>query len=147
MKLKQISVPIENSHDRLYEITKALADRGISPRAFTLVDKGNYGELRILVPDLTAARQILMQKEIPGRIEEVVALEIQNQPEHLSQIIEALMAAGINIKYSYAYAGGHLGKTVMIFCFSDNDRALQVLSQKRIHALDYLTFDMLEAAA
>jgi hypothetical protein len=147
MKLKQISVPIENSHDRLYEITKALADRGISPRAFTLVDKGNYGELRILVSDLTAARQILMQKEIPGRIEEVVALEIQNQPEHLSQIIEALMAAGINIKYSYAYAGGHLGKTVMIFCFSDNDRALQVLTQKRIHALDYLTFDMLEAAA
>jgi hypothetical protein len=147
MKLKQISVPIENSHDRLYEITKALAERGISPRAFTLVDKGNYGELRILVSDLTAARQILMQKEIPGRIEEVVALEIQNQPEHLSQIIEALMAAGINIKYSYAYAGGHLGKTVMIFCFSDNDRALQVLTQKRIHALDYLTFDMLEAAA
>ena len=147
MKLKQISVPIENSHDRLYEITKALAERGISPRAFTLVDKGNYGELRILVSDLTAARQILMQKEIPGRIEEVVALEIQNQPEHLSQIIEALMDAGINIKYSYAYAGGHLGKAVMIFCFSNNDRALQVLNQKRIQALDYLTFDMLEAAA
>ena len=42
MKLKQISVPIENSHDRLYEITKALADRGITLRAFTLVDKGNY---------------------------------------------------------------------------------------------------------
>jgi hypothetical protein len=147
MKLKQISVPIENSHDRLYEITKALADRDITPRALTLVDKGNYGELRILVSDLTAARQILMQKEIPGRVDEVVALEIQNQPDHLPQIIAALMDAGINIKYSYAYAGGHLGKTVMIFCFSDNDRALQVLTQKRIHALDYLTFDMLEAAA
>ncbi len=147
MKLKQITVPIENSHDRLYEITKALADRGITPRALTLVDKGNYGELRILVSDLIAARQILMQKDIPGRIDEVVALEIHNQPGHLSQIIEALMEAEINIKYSYAYAGGHLGKTVMIFCFSDNDKALQVLTQNRIHALDYLTFDMLEAAA
>ena len=89
MKLKQISVPIENSHDRLYEITKALAERGISPRAFTLVDKGNYGELRILVSDLIAARQILMQKDIPGHIDEVVALEIKDQPGHLSQIIEA----------------------------------------------------------
>ena len=147
MKLKQISVPIENSHDRLYEITKALADRGITPRAFTLVDKGNYGELRLLVSDLIAARQILMQMEIPGHIDEVVALEIQNKPGHLSQIIEALMDADITIKYSYAYAGSHLGKTVMIFCFSDNDRALQVLTQKRIHALDYLTFDMLEDAA
>ncbi len=147
MKLKQISVPIENSHDRLYEITKALAGKGITPRAFTLVDKGNYGELRLLVSDLIAARQILMQMEIPGHIDDVVALEIQNEPGHLSQIIAALMEADITIKYSYAYAGNHLGKTVMIFCFSDNDKALQVLAQKRIHALDYLTFDMLEDAA
>ena len=147
MKLKQITVPIENSHDRLYEITKALAERGISPRAFTLVDKGNYGELRILVSDLIATRQILMQKDIPGHVDEVVALEIKDQPGHLSQIIEALMDAGINIKYSYAYAGNHLGKTVMIFCFSDNDRAIQLLTEKRIHALDHLTFDMLDAAA
>ena len=147
MKLKQISVPIENSHDRLYEITKALADRGITLRAFTLVDKGNYGELRMLVSDLIAARQILMQKEIPGRIDDVVALEIKSQLGHLSRIIAVLMDADITIKYSYAYAGNHLGKTIMIFCFSDNDRALQVLTAKRVHALDYLTFDMLEAAA
>ncbi len=147
MKLKQISVPIENSHDRLYEITKALAERGISPRAFTLVDKGNYGELRIVVSDLIAARQILLQKDIPGRIDEVVALEIKNQPEHLSQIIEALMDTDIHIKYSYAYAGGHLEKTIMIFCFSDNDKAIRILTEKHIHALDYHTFDMLEAAA
>ena len=88
-----------------------------------------------------------MQKEIPGRIDEVIALEIGNQPEHLSQIMEGLMGADINIKYSYAYAGGHLGKTIMIFCFSDNDKALQILTQKQIRALDYHTFDMLEAAA
>jgi len=147
MKLKQISVPMENSHDRLYEITKALADRGITPRAVTLVDKGNYGELRILVSDLITARQVLMQKDIPGRVEEVVAVEIGNQPGHLSKIIEELMDAEINIKYSYAYAGAHLGKTIMIFCFSDNDKAIRVLTQKHIHALDYHTFDMLEAAA
>ena len=68
MKLKQISVPIENSHDRLYKITKAFSSRGIIPRALTLVDKGNYGELRILVSDLIAARQILMQKCIPNQL-------------------------------------------------------------------------------
>ena len=147
MKLKQISVPIENSHGRLYEITKALADRGIAPRAVTLVDKGNYGELRILVSDLITARQVLMQKEIPGRVEEVVAVEIENHPGHLSLIIEELMDAEISIRYSYAYAGGHSGKTVMIFCFSDNDKAIRVLTQKQIHALDYHAFDMLEDAA
>ena len=130
MKLKQISVPIENSHDRLYELTKALAGKGITPRAFTLVDKGNYGELRI-----------------PGRIDDVVAIETQNQPGHLAQIIEELMEADIHIKYSYAYAGDNLGKTIMIFCFSDNDKAIQVLRKKHINALDYHPLGMLEAVA
>ena len=147
MKLKQISVPIENSHDRLYELTKALAAKGITPRALTLVDKGNVGELRIVVSDLIAARQVLMQKNIPGRIDDVVAIEIQNQPGHLPQLIEELMEAEINIKYSYAYAGDNLGKTIMIFCFSDNDKAIKVLKKKHIRALDYHTLGMLEAAA
>jgi hypothetical protein len=107
----------------------------------------NYGELRIVVSDLIAARQVLMQKNIPGRIDDVVAIEIENRPGHLSQIIEELMEAEINIKYSYAYAGDNLGKTIMIFCFSDNDKAIQVLRKKHIHALDYHTLGMLEAAA
>ena len=147
MKLKQISVPIENSHDRLYELTRALSARGITPRALTLVDKGNYGELRIVVSDLIAARQVLMQMNIPGRIDDVVAIEIENRPGHLSELIGELMEAEINIKYSYAYAGDSLGKAIMIFCFSDNDRAIKVLRKKHIRALDYHTLGMLEAAA
>jgi hypothetical protein len=140
-------VPIENSHDRLYELTKALAEKGITPRALTLVDKGNYGELRIVVSDLISARQVLMQKNIPGRIEDVVAIEIENQLEHLPHLIEELMEAEVNIKYSYACAADKLAKTIMIFCFSDNDKALQVLRKKHIHALDCRTLGMLEAAA
>ncbi len=43
MKLKQISVPIENSHDRLYELTKALAGKGITPQS---PYPGRQGKLR-----------------------------------------------------------------------------------------------------
>ena len=147
MKLKQISVPIENSRDRLYELTNALENKGITPRALTLVDTGNYGELRILVSDVVTARQILLQKEIPGRIDDVVAVEIENTPGQLSKLIAKLMDADIKIKYSYASAGVNQGKRVMIFCFSDNDKAIQVLAEKQIQPLDYNSIGMLEAAA
>jgi len=147
MKLKQISVPMENSYDRFYELTKALEDEGFTPRALTLVDKGNYGELRILVAEVAAARQILMKKDIPGRVEDVVAVEIDNTSGQLSELIEKLMDAGIKIKYSYAYTGINQGKTVMIFCFNDNDQAIRVLMEKHIQPLDYHTIGMLEAAA
>ena len=147
MKLKQISVPIENSYERLYELTRALGDKGIIPGALTLVDTGNYGELRILVSDVATARQILMQKDIPGRVDDVVAVEIENTLGQLSKLIEKLMDAGIKIKYSYAYAGVNQGKTVMVFCFNDNDKAIRVLTEKHIQPLDYNTIGMLEAAA
>jgi hypothetical protein len=35
----------------------------------------------------------------------------------------------------------------MIFCFSDNDKAIQVLAEKQIRPLDYNSIGMLEAAA
>ena len=147
MKLKQISVPIENSRDRLYELTHALENKGITPRALTLVDTGNYGELRILVSDVAGARQILLQKDMPGRIDDVVAVEIENTPGQLSRLIAKLMDADIKIKYSYACAGDHPGKSVMVFCFDDNDKAIQVLTEKQIRPLDYDSISLLEAAA
>ena len=103
-------------------------------QALTLVDKGDYGELRLLVSDLMAARQILMQKGIPGRVEEVVALEIDKKPEYLAQITKVLMDAGITIQYSYACVGSNSAKTNMVFRFSDNDRAIAVLAEKNIRA-------------
>ena len=147
MKLKQISVPIENSRDRLYELTHALEEKGITPRALTLVDTGNYGELRILVSDVVTARQILLQKEIPGRIDDVVAVEIENTPGQLSKLIAKLMDADVKIKYSYAYTSDHPGKKVMVFCFNDNDKAIQALTEKQIRPLDHNSIGILEAAA
>jgi hypothetical protein len=57
------------------------------------------------------------------------------------------MDADIKIKYSYAYAGVNLRKTIMIFCFNDNDKAIQVLTKKQIQPLDYNRIGILEAAA
>jgi hypothetical protein len=147
MKLKQITVPIENSYERLVELTSALSDKGIRPGALTLVDTGNYGELRILVSDLATARQILMQKDIPGRVDDVVAVQIDNGPGQLSGLMKKLMDAGIKIKYSYAHTGANPGKTIMVFCFNDNDKAIRVLTEKHIRPLDNNIISRLEAAA
>ena len=48
MKLKQISIFIENSPGRLYEATHALGQNGINLRALSLVDTAGYGVLAIV---------------------------------------------------------------------------------------------------
>ena len=145
MKLKQISVQIENSHDRLYEFTRALGDEGINLRALTLVDTGNFGELRVLVSDTSRARQILMKKDIPARVDEVVAVQMEDKPGQLADLLERLMETGIKIKYGYALAGMDSGKAIMIFRFDDNDKAIEILTQKKVHLMDREIFNKLAA--
>ena len=84
MKFKQISISIENSPGRLYEITHPLGDAGINLRALNLVDSGDFGMLRLLVSDLTKTRRILMEKHMPARVDDVVAVEIEDKPGRLS---------------------------------------------------------------
>ena len=147
MKLKQISVQIENSQDRLYEFTRALADEGINLRALTLVDTGNFGELRVLVSDTSKARQILMKNDIPARVDDVVAVQMEDKPGQLADLLERLMATGIKIKYGYELAGMDSGKAIMIFRFDDNDRAIEVLTQKEVPLMDRDTFNKFAAAS
>ena len=145
MKLQQITVPIENSPNRLYEFTRALGENGINPRGLTLVDTGHFGEARVLVSDTAGARQILMQKGIPGRIDDVVAVQLENKPGQLPDLLAKLMAADIKVKYSYALAGMNSGSTIMVFQFSDNDKAIEVLRKKEMPIVDRQTIGTLEA--
>jgi hypothetical protein len=144
MKLKQISVAIENSPGRLLEVTHALGDAGINLKALNLVDTGDFGQLRLLVSDVQTARGILMKKQLPASVSEVVAAEINDTPGSLASILEPILQAKIHISYMYAFSGLSSGKAVMIFCFTDNDKAIDILQKNQIRLLDANAFGMLE---
>jgi hypothetical protein len=146
MKLKQISVSIENSPGRLYEVTKALGDAGINLRALNLVETGGgFGLLRLLVSDVATTRRILMKKHMPAQVDEVVAVEIEDKPGSLAKLLKHLLEAKIQVLYTYAFVGFSSGKAVMIFRFSDNDKAVAVLEKKGIRIIDAQTFGILES--
>lgn len=130
MKLKQVVLSIENSPNRLYEVTKALGDAAINLRALNLVDTGAFGQVRLLVSDVVKTRQILMKMQMPAYVNEVVAVEIEDSPGHLANILKPLTEAGVLVKYTYAFTGFFPNKAVMIFRFNDNDQAIAVLEKE-----------------
>ena len=144
MKLQQVSVPIENSRGRLYDITHALGEAGINLRALNLVDTGEFGTLRILVSDIVLTRQVLMREQVPARVDTVVAVEIEDQPGRLADLLRLLLDNNINVQYSYAFAGMKSGKAVMVFRFDDNDKAIEVLKTGNATLLDQSAFGMLD---
>ena len=144
MKLKQIVVSIENAPGRLYEVTNALGNAGINLRALNLVDTGAFGQLRLLVSNVAKARRILMEMAIPARVNEVVAVEIEDKPGSLAKILKPLKDANIQVIFTYAFIGFSQGRAVMIFRFSDNNKAIEVLQSNRVNLLDAETFGILE---
>jgi hypothetical protein len=145
MKLKQIVVSIENAPGRLFEVTNALGNAGINLRALNLVDTGAFGQLRLLVSDVPKARQILMEMEIPAFVNEVVAAEIADKPGSLARILQPLTDANVYVVFMYAFIGFSQGKAVMIFRFSDNDKAIEVMQSNNVTLMDAKAFDILES--
>jgi hypothetical protein len=144
MKLKQIVVSIENSPGRLLEVTEALGNAGINLRALNLVDTGAFGQLRLLVSDVAKARQILMEKQVSAFVNEVVAAEIEDAPGSLARLLKPLRDAFINVIFMYAFITFSSGKAVMIFRFSDNDKAIEVMRANGYTPLDAEAFGILE---
>ena len=147
MKLKQIVVSIENAPGRLFEVTNALGNAGINLRALNLVDTGAFGQLRLLVSNVARARRILMKLEIPAFVNEVVAAEIDDKPGSLSTILQSITEANLYVVFMYAFTRFSQGKAVMIFRFSDNDKAIEVLKGNGINLLDAEAFGILENEA
>ncbi len=143
MKLKQIVISIENASGRLLEVTSALGEAGINLRALNLVDTGAFGQLRLLVSDIAAARRILMEMQIPAFVNEVVAVEIEDKPGSLARLLEPLGEVNVNVVFMYAFIGFSSEKAVMIFRFSDNDKAIEVLQAGGIKLLDAKAFGIL----
>lgn len=142
--MKQISIFLENSPGRLYEATHALGEAGLNLRSLSISDVSGFGVLRILISDVAKARRIIMEKQLPGRIEEVVAAEINDTPGSLAKLLKVLMDHQINVDYMYALAGISSGKAVMVFSFSDNDLAIRLLEKNRIRILDTEAFGVFE---
>ncbi len=146
MKLKQISVSLENAPGRLYEVTRALGDAGINLRALSLVETGDFGTLRLLVSDVATARRVMMEKHFPARVDDVVAVEIDDRPGSLARLLEPLIPRNISVRYLYAVTGFSSGKAVMIFSFNDIDAAIAALRETGATLLDAQAFGMLEGS-
>jgi hypothetical protein len=147
LKLKQIVVSIENEPGRLSEVTESLGDAGINLRALNLVDTGAFGQLRLLVSDVATARKILMKMQIPAYVNEVVAAEIEDKPGSLARLLKPLTEAGVTVIFMYAFITFSKGNAIMVFRFSDNDKAIEVLQANGMNLLDAKAFGILETGS
>ncbi|MFO7973877.1 MAG: ACT domain-containing protein [Candidatus Hydrogenedentota bacterium] len=127
MKITQLSLFLENKPAHLKAPCRALADAGISILTLSLADTEQFGILRLIVRDPDKAKEVLEAAGCVVNTTEVVAVEIEDRPGGLADLLDIIDKADINIEYMYAFTFGREDKAIMVFRFEAPDEAIEKL--------------------
>ena len=129
MRIKQVSVFVENESGRLEAILEALQREKISIRALSVSDTAEFGIARMILDNPDEGLKALRQAGFTTRIDWMLSAQIPDVPGGLLNSVAKPMAkAGINIKYFYAFIG-QVGenKAMVVFKPDDIDKAEEIL--------------------
>ena len=132
MKVRQISVFLENTSGRLAQVTKILGANSINIRALSLADTTDFGILRLIVNEPSKALTVLREAGLTVRATEVIAVEVTDQPGGLASVLQELEDKAINIEYMYAFVGKAEEKAIVIFRVEEIDRAVALLADSQV---------------
>lgn len=127
MKVEQISVFIENEAGRLAQVTRILGEAGINIRGLSLADTSDFGILRLIVSDPGLAKNILRTNGFTINETGVIAIEVEDKPGGLANVLLTLAKAGQNVEYMYAILEKSKDKAVIILRFDNIDEAIAAL--------------------
>lgn len=135
MRIKQLSLFVENKSGSLHAACKVLAENDISIRTLSLADTEQFGILRLLVKEWETAKTVLEKAGFIVKVTEVFAIPVEDRPGGLAELLGVLNQAGINVEYMYAFTFGRENKAVMVFRFEDPDKAIKALESNKIDTI------------
>jgi len=135
MKVKQISVFLENKSGRLAQVTRALGHNNINIRALSIADTTDFGILRLIVNDPDSAYKVLKDSGFTVSTTDVIAVEVKDDPGGLANILEILQKVNINIEYLYAFLQKATNAALVVFRVEQIDEAIKVLQANNVSIL------------
>jgi hypothetical protein len=106
MRVKQLSVFLENKSGSLVEVTAALNEEGVKLIATIVTDTTEFGVLRMIVDDPEKGQKILRDQGFSCRISDVVVL-VADDNGGIVSVLKKLSEEALNVEYLYTFARGH----------------------------------------
>lgn len=128
MRVKQISVFVQNQPGRLLSILEALEKVGISIRALSISESGEFGIVRMVVSEPEKGLEALRNAGFTVRMDWILASDIPDVPGGLLKtVVRPLSEAGMNLKYFYAYSDPATGRAIVVLKTDDLEKAERIL--------------------
>jgi hypothetical protein len=133
MKVKQLSLFLENKPGALSRPVQLLGKAKFNILALSLADTQQFGILRFIVQDWEKALALLEKEGFVVKVTDMVALEVTDAPGGLAAILSALEKTHVNLEYMYGFTQRKEAKGLLVFRFDDPDRAIEALQNKGIN--------------
>jgi len=135
MRVQQISVFLENKSGRLANLTDVLGKAGINIRALSIADTSDFGILRLIVNKPEEAFKSLKEAGFTVSITDIIAVEVEDKPGGLANVLKLLESKGINIEYLYAFLEKSSNNALVVFRVEQVDEAISLLTDNNINVL------------
>jgi len=129
MKIKQLSIFLENKEGRLWHALDTLANEDINIRALSLADTSDFGILRIIVPDPEEAKKKLEANGFIVKIKNIIGVELSDAPGGLATVLKVLNDNKINLEYIYAFTHEKSEKAILLLQADNLDSLIKILQE------------------
>ncbi len=129
MKIRQLSLFLENRPGQLRVPCKILGDAGIDVITMSLADTQQFGILRLVVKEWEQARKVLEEAGVVVNVTEMLAVDVPDRPGGLAQVLDGFEKAGLGIEYMYPFAVQRGQYATLLFRVEDPGKAERILAE------------------
>lgn len=143
MSIKQLTVFVQNSKGTLVRVTDTLAKNNVNLRALSIAETEELGILRLIVNDNKTAEKVLADQGYLIKVIDVIGVKIGDAPGKLTEALEVLDKADINVEYLYAFMTRTEKHAYVVLRVENNAEAERVLENAGFHLITATDVDKL----
>lgn len=135
MRVKQISVFLENRKGSLAAVSNVLGTNGLDMLALSIADTDNFGICRMIVSDSEAGVRFLRSAGYTVRLTDVLVVCVPDRPSGLAEILRLMEKEDISVEYLYSFVRNSGFNALIIFRVSNIDKAERVFAEHHVETL------------
>lgn len=134
-RVKILAIFVEDKLGQLAHTTRALAEAGVNIRWVTIATSEKFGVMKFLVDDTEKGVQALREKGFTVTLNEVLAIEVQDQPGGLQAVAQTLAHHRISIENASGFVIASKKKAVLILEVENLETVEKLIRSKHLHVV------------
>ena len=132
MKIKQLSIFLQNRMGSLSKPLEVLSSNDINIRAMCMADTSEFGILRLVVDNPEKGKEALEENNFLVKMTEIVGVEMNDSPGGLTSVLEIIKENDIDLEYLYAFTHDKADKAILLLHTDDIDNLIDVLQKNNV---------------